>query len=764
MKRARSAMAWAAVAGAMLAAAGPAAANMAVGGGCTLPGAIEAVNSHTNGVCGTVESGVTTITVPAGHYTLTGTALQVKAGAEMALVGANSAAPAETKIDANTHSRVFEIASGGLLRLENVEVTGGRTENGVSGVSDGANGAEAAEGGGILNKGNLKLEHVLLDGNATGHGGSGGAGNLTLSAQHNGGGGNRGGAGGGIYNAEHAILEVIASTITGNETGGGGNGGSGGHGSGPPGTTVGGQGGNGGYGGSGGAIDSFGSATILDSTISGNKVGRGGEGGLGGEGTDETEMISGGNGGNGGEGGNGGVVYSEGGIPTYGEFAGGGGIASFAGSLQLIGSTVVGNETGAGGHGGTGGTPGETSAGHFRTSGKAGHGGGGGLGGGVMVVAGAAELTNDTIVENRTGDGGKGGSGANAGSLGGGAGNFGGYGAGVWTQGATGTPFHLNFLTISKNVLGAAGEGGDAGASMFSGVAGSPGLGGGLATGEAFVEHGVAVDLGNSIVAGNGGPQCAVGVSGNLHNSGGNVSYPDASCEGVNADPLLGALANNGGLTETMLPATGSAAIGAVPIGICSPREDQRGILRPGGGKTTTCDAGAVETTGSGGGGGGGGEEKGGGGATAGSGGSTGGGTLPAGGSTGTVTSGGPTVGTPSAGGTKVKGTTVSVPITCAGPTDVTCIVKLILASAGGGGKGAPRVLLAKGKGAKAKTVGVATASIPGGSTKTVSVSLNGAGKKALGRSHKLKTTLTVSVAGAATPLFTHTVTFAAKG
>ncbi len=1005
--------------------AGSASAAFTVGsGGCTLIVAIEEANAETNGACGTVES-VTTINVPAGHYTLSGTQLEIES--DMAIVGANPSAPAETIIDAGgVHSRVFEVDNATILRLKNVEVTGGKTENGVSKTSDGENGFEGVEGGGILNRGNLTLEHVLLTGNKTGHGGSGGDGNLSLSGQHNGGGGNQGGSGGGIYNAEHATLEVIASTISGNETGGGGNGGDGGHGS-VSGTLLGGAGGIGGYGGDGGGIDSFGNLRIVDSTISDNKVGRGGNGGQGGEGVDATEMHASGRGGDGGEGGNGGVVYSGGGIPTYGAIDGGGGIASFGGTLEIIGSTIVGNETGAGGMGGTGGTPGEAGMGRFDTSGRAGHGGGGGLGGGILINAGSATLTNDTIVENRTGDGGQGGGGANAGSLGGGAGNFGGYGAGVWTTGSHGSPFHLTFLTISKNILGAAGPGGEPGASTFPGVAGGPGQGGGLAIGEAF-SNGAAIDLAGSIVAGNTGPQCEVN-SENFHDNAPNVSYPDATCKGtsgVNADPMLGALGNNGGLTQTMLPSNTGAALGAVPIADCSPREDQRGVSRPGANKTTTCDAGAVEiaapppaepvvtsisptkgpavggtvvtitgehlsgatavdfgltagtsvtpvsatelkatspagtpsstvdvtvTTGGGtsstgvadrfgyealppapvvtsiaptkgpaaggtvvtitgehlsgasavkfgtftatgltpisatelkatspagspsstvdvtvvtGGGtsatgvadrfgyeavpkpvvssitptkgpaAGGtvvtvtGEHLSGAtavdfGATAGTsvtpisaielkvtspagapssmvdvtvttaGGTSatvagdrfsyeatptagGGGTTPPPSGAGTTppatgstppppsTGGGSTVGTPSVGGAKVSGTTVSAPITCAGPTDVTCVVKVIL-SAAGGSKGAPRVLLAKkGKGAKKVTVGAASASIPGGSTKDVSVSLNGAGKSALKKAHKLKTTLTVTVNGAASALFTHAVTFASKG
>jgi hypothetical protein len=59
----------------------------------------------------------------------------------------------------------------------------------------------------------------------------------------------------------------------------------------------------------------------------------------------------------------------------------------------------------------------------------------------------------------------------------------------------------------------------------------------------------------------------------------------------IATDPVLGALADNGGSTQTMLPGAGSSAIDA---GTCTdaPTTDQRGIVRPQG---TTCDIGAVE-------------------------------------------------------------------------------------------------------------------------------------------------------------------------
>jgi hypothetical protein len=59
-------------------------------------------------------------------------------------------------------------------------------------------------------------------------------------------------------------------------------------------------------------------------------------------------------------------------------------------------------------------------------------------------------------------------------------------------------------------------------------------------------------------------------------------------------DPGLGALADNGGPTLTMLPQPGSPLIDAIPVVDCLLTTDQRGIERPQG---DGCDIGAVEVT-----------------------------------------------------------------------------------------------------------------------------------------------------------------------
>jgi hypothetical protein len=113
---------------------------------------------------------------------------------------------------------------------------------------------------------------------------------------------------------------------------------------------------------------------------------------------------------------------------------------------------------------------------------------------------------------------------------------------------------------------------------------------------------GEAIDLSTSIVDHPAGiPACA-----DLLASGGFNVVSDGSCDldgATDAEsvfPRLGPLADNGGPTETHLPAADSAAVDRVPggtAGLCDVTvpTDQRGVTRPAG---SSCDSGAVEGTG----------------------------------------------------------------------------------------------------------------------------------------------------------------------
>lgn len=872
--RVSSVVACAAMAYGMLATAGPAGAALTVSGtgdsgGCSLRATIEDVNNGTNGGCGALEGSVTTIDVPAGHYGLTSGELKVKSGANVRIVGADPAHPEDTVIDGEEKSRDLEVAVGAGATLYAVEVTGGATLHGADSEVPDGDGGLGEGGGGILNYGGMTLEHVLLTGNRTGRGGDGGNGAITNTAARNGGDANGGGNGGGIDNEAGAALQVVASTISDNLTGEGGLGGAGAHGQSELGNiAAGGDGGIGGMGGNGGGIFNEGSLTITTSTIAGNATGRGGIGGYGGEGADTAEHSGAGTGGWGARGGNSGLQYSEGGSPAYAEYGGGGGIYN-GGTLTMTDSTIVDNHTGAGGLGGNAGLGGGRTAPFSgrETGGRAGAGGGAGLGGGLLSnETGSSSLTNVTVTGNFTGDGGIGGNGAQSSSRGPGNGGFGGYGGGIWAAGPGKPGLQLTFVTVAGNHLGASGHCGSDSEFPTACGPGGPGKGAGIATGPAY-NSGTGILLTNSIVADNGGlgdANCEQYASGGIVSGGQDVTYSelgsDPSCPGTVGNPLLGALAENGGPTETMLPGEGSSAIGIVPSGSCSPYMDQRGDTRPGSGKSS-CDAGAVETGGTvgtvttttslgtsvnpatvgtavtftatvsptpGGGtveftdggatiggcaaspvigakatctvtfpaaashsivakyggtagftsstsptlieaieassGGGGGSGEGGGGGSGGTGGigggNTGGGS---GGGPGPGPGGAPTIGTAKAGAPKVSGTTVSLPITCTGPTDVTCVIKLLLAAGAAAAKGtAPRVL-ARAAGPKLVTIGVATAKVAGGSTKTVSVSLNGHGKALLAKSHALKTTLTVTAVGGSKPLLSRAISFTEK-
>jgi hypothetical protein len=95
--------------------------------------------------------------------------------------------------------------------------------------------------------------------------------------------------------------------------------------------------------------------------------------------------------------------------------------------------------------------------------------------------------------------------------------------------------------------------------------------------------------LRNTLVVGSAPTNCW----GALTDGGGNLSWPDATCPGINADPLLdpAGLQDNGGPTRTIALLGGSPAIDAAVAANC-PATDQRGISRPQG---TGCDVGAFE-------------------------------------------------------------------------------------------------------------------------------------------------------------------------
>jgi hypothetical protein len=408
------------------------------------------------------------------------------------------------------------------------------------------------------------------------------------------------------------VVSLTRTRVAGNSTGAGapggqsfaGNGGSGG------GSAAGGNGGpalsgRGGSGGEGGGVASEVELNISDSTITGNSTGAGASSGTAAGG------IGGTGGASNGAGGSGGNAQSH-----YGGDSTAGGVFA-AGELTLSGTTIdrnSGGDAGAagqafGGGGGKGGAPNGNGG-----DGGQGDGGDGGVTGGgaiSLLPNQGMEAVNSTVTLNtigsggdgKRGTGGPGGAGVGTGNGGDGGDGRGGRGGdarggGILQEGSLSST--ARHLTISNNNPGPAGsggsgQGGGVGAGSppgafgghESGADGLVGAGGVAALSSAFTSF----TLQNSIVAANAGAGCSGGSQ--FIDAGHNLSFPDTSCPGTNADPALGALADNGGpaLTQTLGP--GSAALDQVPAdGAGCATTDQRGVSRPNG---SGCDIGAYE-------------------------------------------------------------------------------------------------------------------------------------------------------------------------
>jgi len=532
---------------------------------------------------------------------------------------------------------------GGTITLtsstvsKNTAQSGGGGNGGSANPGAGGNGGAADSifdggayqltgGGGIYDGGthsygfaaNISLTNSTVTGNkvldgAGGTGGSGtgkgGAGDNWASCGDS--------AGAGIYDAfgmsDNGNLTVSSSTIS-NNTAKGCTGGKGGPGaSGSPGQ-------NGGAGGDGGGGNPTWGAgiyyytpgytlAITDSTISGNAA-QGGGGGGGGNGGSGGSVTSG-PGTGGGAGGSGG----------WGQSAHGGGVWVGNGVVTIASSTFSGNSatsgSGASGGNGAGGGSGASGA-------AGGNGGAGGLGGSsVFAHGGAVELStqdsvgpfDDSTFEGNSAAGGAGGSGGAGGDGGGGTPSGDSGPSGMGGSGADGVGGAIydgsgSLDLVNDTVASNAAVGGVFGAGNPAGTSGN-GDGGGLANG--------VFSLANTVVAGDTvsggtdplGPDC----NGEVTSLGDNLMGAGDACSGitngVNRDqvgnsaspinPLLGALASNGGPTETMALEAGSPAIGngnattceAAPVNNLDQRGDPRNSSTRG-----SCDEGAFDTGG----------------------------------------------------------------------------------------------------------------------------------------------------------------------
>jgi hypothetical protein len=306
-----------------------------------------------------------------------------------------------------------------------------------------------------------------------------------------------------------------------------------------PGGQYAGQGGNG----EGGGVYTAGMATISSSSLNGNAA-------IGGPGD-----------------------YTYGYSTTAGIGGSGLGGAIFnGGTLAVNDSTLSGNQA-------TGGQGGQQTASMYG-------GPGGGAGGGGIFSSGKLTLSTCTVSGNDV-IGGNGGIGGYNGANGGYA-----QGGGVYESG---------ILTISESTLVGnstrGGQPGPSGDSLYY-VNGSTGVaeGGGIYAGKNSL-------LDNSIISANNAASGADVYSSLSTASAYNlIGYGASLTNGVNGnqigvhDPMLSALGNYGGPTETMLPLAGSPVIDAgsnslIPAGVTT---DQRGYGRIVG---TSVDIGAVEYT-----------------------------------------------------------------------------------------------------------------------------------------------------------------------
>ena len=257
-------------------------------------------------------------------------------------------------IDGGKLDRVFQVLGNVTAVFRDLTIRNGNAQD--DGVPGSPFVTPDARGGGILNAGNLTLDHVVVEGNAA-FGDDGTNGGMLSDGSAG-----QAGEGGGIYSS--GSLSLIDSTVSDNIAQGG----------------YGGDGGignvyikdNGGAGGalSGGGIFASGSLSVVQSTISGDQS-LGGNGGQG-----DSAGVFGGDGGDGGAAVGGGLA-----------------IATGASSVVITNSTISGNEavSGAGGNGGL-------AAASFAKGGDGGN-GGNALGGGIDALV-TFSLNNSTVAAN----------------------------------------------------------------------------------------------------------------------------------------------------------------------------------------------------------------------------------------------------------------------------------------------------------------------------------------------------------------------------
>jgi uncharacterized protein YkvS len=443
------------------------------------------------------------------------------------------------KLDAGGHtvtlsgggqSRLFIVESGAELGLAGLSLTGGKATVGAG---------LYVKAGGVAAVSNCVFSTHQAVG-ANGSDGPDGAGSTGIGESGGAGGTGATASGGAVYNA--GIFRADRSRFLTNSAVGGAGGQGGDGGSGLFGGGNGGAGGDGGAG-LGGAIYSVGSLTLTDCSFEGN-------------------AASGGDGGSGGSGGSGPAPGLKG--------VGGAGAVAYGAAVYSINSARIERCT----FSANAATGGDSAAGGTLSGGNGSNGAAGAAAAGAgLWLAGSGAITNCTVYGNRAlgGAGGAGGPGQFYGGNGGDGGN--GVGAGLYSAGT----LYVVHTTIAQNSA-VGGTNGVAGSGISGpGTSGSPGmgLGGGVARGSGVLW------LRSSALSGNTSGGNGYGtITDGGYNLSSDLSIPLTGTSRWLADPLLGALADNGGPTKTMALLSGSPALDKVPAA-ATPATDQRGLSRP---------------------------------------------------------------------------------------------------------------------------------------------------------------------------------------
>ena len=554
---------------------------------CSLRGAIIAANADVTA------TPVIINLAPATTYNLTRTnATQENAAATgdldittslhtVTIVGGGSSGPNASIIDAaglstgNMRDRAFHITGSGVTVIfQNLVIQNGKAaDDGTSGASTNPTAQNTNRaGGGILNKGgrvtltNVVVEscqalgkgdsvindHTTLDAVGGGLASLGATGNVSITdsklagntaAGGNGGNFNNGSGsnarGGSIY-FEGGTLNINGSRID-KSAANGGNGGN---------QDQNGQT-NGGFGGTaqGGGVWVGGGTVSINKTTFEGTVAKGGNSGTGGNGSEPAGPADGGG------------LYS-------------------LGNVKVTNSTF--HMAGATG-GNSGNTFGSTCLGGH-TSGDA-----GGARGGAIFADGGSLIINTATFANNFATGGNGGNGGQTnGGLNCGMHGAGGlaYGGAITNNAAT---VNIKHATISLNNAKAGNTGVNQGGANKPPRPAAEGTGGGIRVGPANVTLENTIVAGNTAANGtgdiNGAPTPGPNVDGTVTSNGHNLLGVATDAGGfggtgdkTGANPMLVALANNGGPTRTMALSAGSAAIDAgVAAGATF---DQRGLPR----------------------------------------------------------------------------------------------------------------------------------------------------------------------------------------